>query len=121
VATFVLANIRNNENFVWGFLYLLTATREATAIPPWGISSWKVVTTTIQEMTRTETTMGTMPDAGIGTIVGNNKLAKRGIQDGIRGSEITNIWRTEIGDDGARAQGNGRRGSGIKQIQWTVI
>jgi hypothetical protein len=115
------------------------ATREATAIPPWGISSRKAVTTTIQETTRTETTettTGTIPEAAIDIIAGDNKLAKRGIQDGIRGSEITNIRRTEIGDDRAQAHGNqrgfvwcsgqeryfrrGRRGSGTKEIRRTV-
>jgi hypothetical protein len=95
--------------FVWRFLYLLTATREAMAIPPWGISSRKAVTTrtetTRTETTRTETTemtemtTGTIPEAAIDIIAGDNKLAKcgTGTQDGIRGSEITNIWRTEIG------------------------
>ena len=44
------------------------------------------------------------------TIMKDNKLIKRRTEDGIWRSEIMNIWRMEIGDDGARvAQGN-RRG-----------
>jgi hypothetical protein len=56
--------------FMWGFLFLLTETSEATAIPPWGFST---------ETTRTEKTTGTTLKAGIATIA-ENKLAKRGTQ-----------------------------------------
>jgi hypothetical protein len=60
--------------FIWGFLFLLTETSEATAIPPWGIS------TIVQETTRKKKTTGTTLKVGMATIAEDHKLAKRGTQ-----------------------------------------